>query len=73
MIQNYNKINLGRAKELSYQHFGKLTALYRTDNIGNKTAWLCQCECGAYTVVSADNLTRQKTQSCGCIQRERTS
>lgn len=73
MIQNYNKINLGRAKDLANQHFGKLTALYRTNNIGNKTAWLCQCECGAYTIVSADSLIRQNTQSCGCLQRERTS
>ena len=41
--------------------------------MGNKTAWLCQCECGTYTIVSADSLIQQRTQSCGCLQRERTS
>lgn len=34
--------------------------------------WRCQCDCGRTTVVRQDHLGK-KIQSCGCLQRERTS
>ena len=69
----YIKIPLGKARDLSNQSFGKLTALYRTENSGGKTAWVCKCECGNVIVATADHLLRNHTQSCGCLQRQRTS
>lgn len=37
------------------------------------TKCICVCDCGATTEVIATQLTSGKTQSCGCLQRERTS
>ena len=31
---------------------------------------MCQCECGNSTIVSGDNLRRNHTLSCGCLQKE---
>ena len=36
---------MGKIKDLTGQHFGKLTVLEKADNIGKKTAWLCECDC----------------------------
>jgi hypothetical protein len=35
-----------------------------------KIRWLCQCDCGNKTVVSATLLIREKTRSCGCLTIE---
>lgn len=73
MIENYEKIKIGKAKDLTGSKFGHLTPLYRTINIGNKTAWVCQCDCGTITAITADSLVNKGTQSCGCFQKEQTS
>ena len=69
MIENYKEIPLGRAKDLSQQRFGKLTAIYRTENKGKQTQWLCQCDCGKYCVVSMSHLISKHTTSCGCYKK----
>lgn len=68
----YTKMPLGRAEDLTSKHFTKLTPLYRVKvNKNNKyTYWLCQCECGNQVVVTAINLNRGHTQSCGCLRKE---
>ena len=68
----FEKIPVGRAQDITNQQFGRLKALYRTINKGKKTAWVCECSCGQQIVVSADNLLRGHTQSCGCYQKEQT-
>ena len=35
--------------------------------------WKCLCLCGKHTEVTAAQLRSNKTKSCGCLQRERTS
>ena len=65
----YPKIPIGRAKDLTAQKFGKLTALYRTENVGKRTHWVCQCECGKIVKVSAGHLERGHTTSCGCYKK----
>lgn len=51
--------------------FGRLTVVRReSEEWGQaKVRWLCQCSCGNPELVPviAQNLTRGKTQSCGCI------
>ena len=73
MENAYPKIPLGKAKDLSQQKFIRITPLYRSQNRGNKTAWVCQCDCGSVFVTTADHLIRSHTQSCGCYQKEQTS
>lgn len=49
--------------------FGKLTVLNLDSYAkGQKTKWLCQCDCGKQKVVRNDCLKKGSTQSCGCIQ-----
>ena len=65
----YPKIPIGRAKDLTAQKFGKLTVLYRTENVGKRTHWVCQCECGKIVKVFAGHLERGHTTSCGCYKK----
>lgn len=53
--------------------FGQLTVVERAENRGNQTAWVCLCDCGNRCVVMSTHLKAGHTQSCGCLQRERTS
>ena len=64
--------------DLTGQKFGKLTVLYR-DTEAEKlkkdrhAMWKCQCDCGNLTTVVGKDLRAGKTQSCGCLQKERAS
>ena len=55
--------------DLTGQRFGKLTVLAPADNIGNRTAWLCRCDCGQEAVVKTCHLRCGHTTSCGCVPR----
>jgi len=58
-------------KDLTGRKFGKLTAMHRLDKkIGTSYAWLCLCECGNQTEVSANALLCGGTKSCGCSKAE---
>ena len=57
--------------DLTGEVFGRLTVLER-DITRKGTYWKCQCECGKIKSVLGSNLRRGVTQSCGCLQRERT-
>lgn len=56
--------------DLTGQRFGKLTVLSPADNIGERTAWLCRCDCGRETVVKTSRLRTGRTVSCGCLHDE---
>lgn len=59
----------GRAKDLTGQRFGKLTALELVEKSKNGTAkWRCVCECGVEKVLFSTVLNRGQT-SCGCEAR----
>jgi hypothetical protein len=58
--------------DLTGQQFGRLTPLDRAPNKSNLTMWRCSCECGNETVVYGQHLRDGKTQSCGCLQQERS-
>lgn len=58
-----------KAKNLTGQRFGKLTVLSPTEKRmdNGSVVWLCQCDCGKLTEVSARRLVRGKVRSCGCL------
>ncbi len=55
--------------DLTGQKFGKLTVLAPAENIKDRTAWLCRCECGRETVVKTCRLRNGRAVSCGCAER----
>lgn len=61
-------------KDITNQRFGRLVALYPTEERqGGKIIWLCKCDCGNEVKVPIDRLTGKNTQSCGCLSKEKTS
>lgn len=53
------------------QRFGRLVAEAFASMHRRKFNWLCQCDCGRFVQVSASNLRRGYTRSCGCQQSVR--
>ena len=52
----------------------RLTVLSREPNAKDGSAmWLCRCDCGNLFVANGKNIRNNHTQSCGCLQRERSS
>lgn len=68
-LQEYPKIPIGRAEDLTNKKFGLLTPLYRIKSKG-VPQWVCKCECGNYTLVFSSNLKTGLTKSCGCFQKK---
>lgn len=59
--------------DLTGQRFNRLLVLEEgPKNAKGRTSWVCQCDCGVKKVVLTTQLTAHRTQSCGCLQRERT-
>lgn len=66
IVANYNTNQ--KLVDLTNQKFGKLTVLYRGDNIGEQPTWICKCDCGTIThPIMGTNLRRGITKSCGCL------
>ncbi len=62
-----------RAADLRNQRFGRLIALWRSENNScGQRQWFCRCDCGAFAKVVVAKLRSGHSQSCGCLQRERT-
>jgi hypothetical protein len=60
--------------DLTDRRFGRLTVLRRVDDKPKFVPrWACRCDCGAERVVDGASLRKGHTQSCGCLNRERTS
>ena len=57
---------MGGRLDLTGQRFGSLTVLRPAENIRDRTAWVCRCDCGRETVVRTSCLRRGHTKSCGC-------
>lgn len=69
-IRGYNISNL---IDLTGQHYGRWTVLYRVPNKNGNTYWHCRCDCGTEKDVNASNLRRGLTTSCGCYRDEQIS
>ena len=63
--------------DLTGKRFGRLVVLERAEDkrVGHdnqlRVMWRCRCDCGAEHIAMGENLTQGKTQSCGCLRRER--
>jgi hypothetical protein len=63
-----------RFQDLNGQTFGRLTVIEYAGRNKGSSLWLCKCACGELTQpISASDLKKGHTQSCGCFRVERTS
>lgn len=60
----------GNPKNITYARFGRLVALYPTNERKDGVVWMCRCDCGNQHKVSMKNLTNGDTKSCGCLYNE---
>lgn len=82
-MANFIKIGCIRVdkdyKDPESKIYGRLTTigprflLPRGKKVYHRAYVVCQCECGSCTVVDSLKLKSGHTQSCGCLQSERTS
>lgn len=66
---------MGKLIDMVGQKCGRLIVLEKSTKVrANKKAyWICECECGNRGEYCGVDLRSGKTQSCGCLQKERTS
>ena len=61
-------------KNLIGQKFGRLLVVeYAGASRNGRTLWKCKCECGQAATIRSDRLPNGNTESCGCLQRDRSS
>ena len=61
-----------RLEGLEGKKIGRLTVIEEAGrNNKNEIMWKCRCECGNATRVSDYSLRHNKTQSCGCLHKEK--
>lgn len=60
--------------DLTGQTFGRLTVLEidKSINKGDRK-WICKCTCGTVKSIFGSNLRKGSTQSCGCLQKEKST
>lgn len=56
---------MSKREDLTGLKFNMLTAISIHSIIRGRVRWLCKCECGAESIVIADNLKRGHTFGCG--------
>lgn len=69
-----NPNGMPRRVDLTNQRIGRWVVLGRSETQRGKTLyWECRCDCGTERAVSQQHLRTGKTQSCGCLHRERVA
>lgn len=61
-----------RLSNIEGQKFGRLVVLKRVGTRSGQALWLCRCDCGGVKETVGYCLRSGQTQSCGCLQKERT-
>lgn len=56
--------------DLTGQVFSRWTVIKRGETRDEDTYWLCTCECGTISEVSAGSLRSERSKSCGCYYKE---
>ena len=64
---------MGAFIDITGKKFGRLTAIEKAGTAGDKqTLWMCTCDCGNTVTVRGKHLRSGHTQSCGCLNIEKT-
>lgn len=63
---------MGAFIDLTGKPFGNWTALYRGENKGTITRWMCRCTCGTERLVQSGHLLRGASTNCGCVHPPKT-
>lgn len=63
--------DMGKAKDLTGQRFGRLVAIEATDQRKGKcVVWKCVCDCGNTAFIRSGDLISGNNVSCGCKKKE---
>ena len=57
-----NRVGMRYGRLLVIEHAGR--------NPRHKHQWLCKCDCGKEKIVVGDNLSTNRSRSCGCLKAE---
>lgn len=64
---------LHRVSIITGERFGRLVTVHElSERIDSKIAWLCRCDCGNESRLSATRLKAGLVSSCGCLSVEKT-
>jgi hypothetical protein len=64
---------MGKRLELVGKRYNRITVSSFHGVRCNKSLWNCVCDCGKELIVQGSHLIDGHTQSCGCLNKERTS
>ena len=53
--------------------FGRWTVVSFYDTLGGESRWLVRCSCGTEKIASCEDITGQRSFSCGCAQKDRAN
>ena len=67
----FDILSMMRKEDLLNKKFGRLLVTSLADNIKNRAAWMCQCDCGNIKIIKSENLKNGSTKSCGCLNNEK--
>jgi hypothetical protein len=73
-LQKESAVKNGRTQviDITGGRFGKLVAIKPTDERYRAyVKWLCKCDCGNESKVVISELLKGRTNSCGCLQKEK--
>lgn len=59
-----------RALDLTGQKFNRWTVLHRDEKSKGEIYWICKCDCGTVKPVKGSYLKKNRSKSCGCLQKE---
>lgn len=65
-------------RDLTGARFGRLKVVTQVESARRKcgsrpSRWFCECACGNTIITEGGSLRRGSTQSCGCLQKERSA
>ena len=70
MAENHPIPNHRQFQDLTGRGFHRLTVTGYAGPVRGHQLWICLCTCGQERVVTANNLLRKHTRSCGCHKAE---
>lgn len=60
-----------KIKNLVDKKFNRFLVLeFKGTNKDKKSLWLCKCDCGNKKIIIGGNLIRNRSKSCGCLQKD---